>query len=150
MIQAGVVCTTSPNAFGALMTAWEVLSRIAFGEVRPNLDPADPGISMAAELRALEARAAPEPFCLYEPLILDGHPWDGISFSHPAGSPKGPELLRLIQARARLKDGRLASYGELAARLRGRLHADAHDAECLKRAAADVLNQLRGSAITAR
>src|SRR5690349_10440499 len=134
MIQAGIVYTTSPNAFGALMTAWELLSRIAFGKVRPNLDPADPGIS-ADVLRALEARAAPEPFCLYEPLILDGHPWDGISFSHPAGSPKGLELLRLIRARARLKHGRLASYGELATWMRGVLHADAHDAECLKRAA---------------
>jgi hypothetical protein len=136
----------------ATMSAWGVMSWIAFQEVRPR-----PGSNRARWggsdvrplLKALEARAAVEPHYIVQPLVADGLPWDGKSYTQPAFSPAAPLLLRQIRARARQREGRLVSFQELAVILRGDINAAENDSAKIRKARHALLEALRISKLTA-
>lgn len=106
----------------AVLSVWDAISWIAFRELRPRPDFPDAvdftlkwGHSSAAQtLAALEARASDTPFCIWEPLILDGRPWNGSRFKHVAWSPDGPKMLRWVVRQLSAKSGRLVSFAEAA------------------------------------
>ncbi len=141
----------------AIMSVWEVLSWIAFNEIRPRDgfgDAADFtrrwGHSNAGPvLEALEARAAPTPFCVVQRLVADDVPWGGNAYSHKASSPDGPRMLRWIRATARHREGRLVTYAELAARLRAELETGAKEEAQIERARRKLLEALRAAKLTA-
>jgi hypothetical protein len=142
----------SPSS--ALLSVSDALSWIAFGEIRSDLDVLGLierwGHSNAGPvLEALEARVAPAPFCLVQPLILDNEPWDGRSYAHKASSPAGPRMLRRIRARARQREGHLVTYSELAVRLREELEKAARDSTRMVLARQELLEALRASKLTA-
>ena len=70
---------------------WDVLSWIAFAEPRPRADMDWRGGLHApmgtlvrwSNLGGANARAASEPYCTWQPLELDGQPWDGVSCRSP-------------------------------------------------------------------
>lgn len=149
--------TTLSAPAGEIMSAWDVLSWIAFKEVRPRPDT-DEAIDFTYRwsdsnagpvLEAIEARAAIEPYCIVRPLIIDDQPWDGRSYCHRAFSPAGPNLLRWIRAKARQREGRLVTYSELAAMLRAELETLADDNRRVEPAQQELLEALRASRLTA-
>jgi hypothetical protein len=138
------------------MSVWEVLSWIEFKEIRSRSDLDDRdfvlrwGHSNAGPaLEALEARAAPSPFCIVHPLVLEDERWAGESYSHRACSSEGPRMLRWIRAQARKREGRLVTYAELAAQLRGELEKATNDAAQIEQARHELLEALRASKLTA-
>jgi len=141
----------------AMMSAWDVLSWIAFKEVRPRPD-SDEAIDFTYRwsdsdagpvLEALEARASVEPYCTVQPLILDGRPWDGNSYVHRAFSPVSPKMLRWIRAKARQREARLVTYSELAATLRAELETLADENRRIGEAQHALMEELRASRLTA-
>lgn len=141
----------------ALMSSWDVLSWIAFAEVRPCPDSDDAidftfrwGDSLATDtLEALEARANDHPYYIVRHLILDGQPWDGKSYVHRAFSPAAPRLLRSIRAKARKRENRPVSFRELAVMLRAELVAIAKDDARISKARHSILELLRASKLSA-
>jgi hypothetical protein len=139
------------------MSTWEILSWIAFKEVRPRGDFDDAadftlrwGHSNAGPvLEALEARAAPAPFCVVQPIVADDVPWDRNAYAHKAWSRDGPRMLRWIRATARQREGRLVTYAELAGRLRAELEAGAEEEVQVERARRELLEALRAARLTA-
>ena len=135
---------------------WDVLSWIAFAELRPRADGTGAvdftlrwGHSFACPtLEALNARAASEPYCTWQPLELDGQPWDGDSYAHPASSPNGPQMLRWIARQARGRLGRVVTFEELAAILRSELDVLRRDDELVDLAKRDLLEALRAGILT--
>src|SRR5690349_3882551 len=97
-----LVIKSGDMALGTTMTAWEVVSWIAFRDLRPHPDGPDAeeftsrwGDSAAATtLQALEARAASAPTCLWQPRIRVSQPWDGRTYHEEVSSPRGPSVLR--------------------------------------------------------
>jgi hypothetical protein len=133
------------------MSTWEILSWIAFSEVRPRDDfTLRWGHRNAGPvLEALEARAAPAPFCVVQPIVADDVPWDRNAYAHKAWSRDGPRMLRWIRATARQREGRLVTYAELAARLRAELEAGAEEEVQVEGARRKLLEALRAARLTA-
>jgi len=140
-----------------VLSAWDVLSWIAFGELRPRPDVADAvaftlmwGSTNAAQtLEALEARSSAAPFCIWEPSILDSETWDGHSFKHVAWSPTGPKMLRWIVRRLRAKHGRVVPFGEAADLLREELEAVARYNAHVEEARQELITALRARTLVA-
>lgn len=141
----------------AMMSAWDVLSWIAFKDVRPR-PGSDEAIDFAYRwsdsdagpvLEALEARAAVEPYCVVRSLFRDRQPWDGRSYCHRAFSPIGPKMLRWIRATARQREGRLVTYPELASMLRAELATLADENRRVEQARHELMEALRASRLAA-
>ena len=147
----------APSGLPAVLSALGVLNWIAFRGVRSRSDIADAinftvrwGHSSAGQtLEALEARASPSPFCIWEPLSLDGELWDGHSFKHVAWSPNGPKMLRWILRQLQAKQGRIVSFREAAEVLRAEVEANLRDDELIKQAKRDLMEVLRARRLTA-
>lgn len=140
------------------MSAWAVMSWIAFKEVRRRPDDGNAIKSLARRwggsdvrplLKALESRAAVEPHYVVQPLIVDGLTWDGRTYTDPAFSPGAPPLLRQIRARARQRKGRLVSFQELVVMLRADIDAAENHNANIERARHSLLEALRQSKLTA-
>ena len=124
--QQGVV-----NNLPVVLSAWDVVSWIAFRELQPRPDFPDAvdftlkwGCSDATQtLAALEARSSDAPFCIWEPLAWDGEPWDGDSYKHVAWSPNGPKMLRWIVRQLNTKHRRIVTFREAAGILQSGLEA---------------------------
>jgi hypothetical protein len=141
----------------AVLSAWDVLSWIAFRELRPRPDLPEAvaftltwGCSNPAQtLEALEARSSASPFCIWEPGILDGEKWDGHSFKHVACSPTGPKMLRWIVRQLRAKQGRVVPFREAADLLRKELEAVARYNAQVEEARRELITALRARTLTA-
>jgi hypothetical protein len=138
------------------MEAWDVLSWIAFGKIRPRPDSDEDGRTyrwghswVAPTLAAPEARASDNPCYIVQPVTLDDQPWDRKSYVHPAFSPEAPQWLRRLRAKARKREGRLVSYTELAAMLRAEVAANAEEDSRVTKVRHDLLEALRASKLTA-
>jgi hypothetical protein len=94
-------------------------------------------------LAALEARASDNPFCIWEPLILDGQPWNGSSFKHVAWSPNGPKMLRWIVRQVSAKSGHIVSFAGAARTLREQLEEDHRNGIQTHQARRDLIQSLR-------
>jgi hypothetical protein len=141
----------------AVLSTWDVLSWIAFRELRPR--PDNPkvvdfaltwGHSSASQiLEALDARGSAAPYCIWEPLILDGEPWDGHSFKHVAWSPNGPKMLRWIVSRVGARQGRAVSFQAAGGILREKIEALQRYSAQIGRARPDLMETLRAGTLTA-
>ena len=111
-------------------TATQVLTWIAFGTPQTAQELKEQGKAFFRRWRSdppdnvlalLVARSAPNPSCLWHPVITDDIPLQpGVppGFTSAFTSPKGPELARAIRADHRQWLGSLVRYGELAEMLR--------------------------------
>ncbi len=141
----------------ASFEVWDVLSWIAFDELRPRPDFPDAvdftlqwGSSSATHtLDALEARSSETPFCIWEPLALDEQPWDGRSYKHVAWSPMGPRMLRYIARQLRVKYGRTVTFREAASMLRAEAEIEKQNDELIREAKHDLMEALRSRRVTA-
>jgi hypothetical protein len=146
---------TSP--LPAVLSAWDVLSWIAFRELRPRPDLPQAmdftlrwGHTSASQtMEALEARGSASPYCIWEPLVLDGEPWDGHSFKHVAWSPHGPKMLRWIVVRLSSGQGRTVSFQDAAGILREELKAFQQYNEQIEQARHQLMEALRAETVTA-
>jgi hypothetical protein len=124
--QQGVV-----NNLPVVLSAWDVVSWIAFRELQPRPDLPDAvdftlkwgSYDATLTLEALEARSSDAPCCIWEPLALDGEKWNGSTYKHVARSPDGPKMLRWIVRQLRAKHGRVVSFREAATLLREEIDA---------------------------
>jgi hypothetical protein len=142
-----------------VLSTWDVLTWIAFRDLRPRPDFAEAvdftlkwGHSSASQtLAALAARASGVPFYIWEPLILDGNPWDGDSYKHVAWSPNGPKMLRWIlrQLREKKGKGRFVRFGDAVELLRADLEAHRRHDELIGQARVELLEALRSRKLTA-
>jgi hypothetical protein len=103
---------------------------------------------VGATLEALEARAAPEPYYLVQPLSHDGQPWDRRSYVHRAFSPQAPKLLRAIRAKARKREGRLVTFAQLAKELRSEVTRKTREEEQIDHAQKEMVETVRASRLT--
>jgi hypothetical protein len=141
----------------ATLSARDVLNWIAFKEVRPHPDTHEAidfmfrwgDIRVGPLLEALEARANPQPFCIWQPLILDGQPWDRIHYGHRAFSPVSPKVLRWIRSKARQREGRLVTYAELVEALRTEVETERDESQRIDLARSELMEALRESRLTA-
>jgi hypothetical protein len=138
------------------LTAWEVISWIAFGDLRQHPEGSD-GLDFAwrwgdppaaATLDALEARAAAAPYCVWQPRIRDCRPWDGRSYDDEVSSPRGPGILRRIARRAHKRKCRAVTFVQLAATLRAELDEDQRSKQLVGDARRELLAALRTGAVT--
>jgi hypothetical protein len=137
-------------------TVLDVLHWIVFRGVLPHAG-LDDGIDIAIKwgyfpnqtLVALEARASATPYCIWEPLVLDGNSWDGGKYKDIASSPNGPRMIRRIVATMSARQGRVVSFREAADRLRSELAAIQRDSEMLKEAKRVLMAALSSGKIRA-
>ena len=136
------------------LTAWEVISWIAFGDLRPHPDGSErDGFQVewgdppaAATLDALEARAAAAPYCVWRPRIRDCRPWDGHSTTTKCRHPAVPGYF--VASRDALKSANAASRHseQLAATLRAELDEDRRGKQLVSDARRELLAALRTGA----
>jgi hypothetical protein len=139
-----------------IMTACEVLFWIGLGIIKTSQELHDEMMAFLERwtclpadsvLKALEGRAATEPYCAIGILTLDGEP--DVRYAHPFLSPNGPRALRRLRAKARHREQRHVSYGELASLLADELSAEARESTQLESAAAELLKEIRAERVTA-
>lgn len=134
-----------------VLSVWDAISWIAFRDMLPRPDLPDAvaftlewGSSFAAHtLTALAARTSDCPYCIWDPLILDGQPWDGKNFKHVAWSPDGPKMLRWIVRQLSAKSGRNVPFAEAARMLREGLEQSQRGCVQTDRALRDLIHALR-------
>jgi hypothetical protein len=133
-----------PAPIGALMTACEVLTWIAFGSPLPKerLGEGDNFERWHTEqlddlLVALDARASFEPFAPLEPAYRKPHRMGFYVGQYWAAS------CRKLRARARKSDQRLVSFGDLRDQLRDDLNRQRNGDVLIKMAAVELIERLR-------
>lgn len=140
-----------------VLDVWGVLCWIAFG-YPVFLSEADifrrwGGTETGPILRALEARGADAPYCLWEPSCegdavgWDGEAWNRIAYTDVAASPNGPRMLRRLVLRLSGQHGRVISFREAAAMLRADMERLERDEQQIEQAKPELMKALRSGSL---
>jgi hypothetical protein len=133
-----------------LLSAWQVLSWIAFREIRRTTSDEDlksladqwGGDSPPRVLQALKARAGEEPYCVLSAVTK----YDGLDrFGSRAYGPNGPSLLRRIAVQVRRRERRWLTLDELARKLDGELELLAKNEKLLRLAWVELADAMKGA-----